>query len=159
VSRASGPVVRIRTARAADAGGVLALAAAFPTDRMAARSVRRFIAAQAVLVAARGPTVVGALVLLRRRNSRWARIYSVAVDPHYRGYGIGRRLILAAETRARRAACSGVSLEVRADNTGARALYAALGYHEVAHLSGYYEDQAPGIRLRKPFSLLVREYR
>jgi [ribosomal protein S18]-alanine N-acetyltransferase len=158
VSRAAGPV-RIRPARAADAAGVLALEAAFPTDRMSARSVRRFITAQTVLVAVAGQAVVGALVLILRRNSRWARIYSVAVDPHCRGRGIGRRLILAAETRARRAGCSGMSLEVRADNSGARALYAALGYHEAAQLPGYYDDRAPGVRLRKPFSLPVREYR
>jgi [ribosomal protein S18]-alanine N-acetyltransferase len=158
VSRAAGPV-RIRTARAADAAGVLALETSFTTDRMSARSVRRFIAAQAVLVAVADRTVVGALVLLLRRSSRWGRIYSVAVDPLRRGHGIGRRLILAAERRTRRAGCNGVSLEVRADNAGARALYSALGYHEVAQLSGYYDDQAPGIRLLKPFSLPVREYR
>ncbi|MBI3171593.1 MAG: hypothetical protein HYZ32_03255, partial [Hydrocarboniphaga effusa] len=35
--------VRIRPGRAADAAAILALEAAFPTDRMSARSVRRFL--------------------------------------------------------------------------------------------------------------------
>ncbi len=151
--------MRIRAARADDAAGILALEASFPTDRMSARSVRRFIGLQAVLVAVSGRTVVGALVLLLRRNSRWARIYSVAVDPLWRGRGIGRRLVVGAAAHARAAGCLGVGLEVRADNAAARALYAALGYHEVAHLPGYYEDGAPGIRLRKPFGRLVQKYR
>ena len=158
MSTAAAPV-RIRTARAEDAAGILALEAAFPTDRMSARSVRRFIAAGAVVVAVCGRAIVGALVLLLRRNSRWARIYSVAVDPVWRGRGIGRRLVTGAATRARAAGCQGIGLEVRADNDAARALYAALGYHEVAQLPSYYEDGEPGIRLRKPFTPLVQKYR
>lgn len=155
------PSVRVRAARASDAAGILQLEQSFPGDRMSARSVRHFLRAPGacVRVAVIGAGVAGAIILLLRRNSRWARIYSVAVDPQWRGRGIGRRLVLAAEADARRRGCAGVALEVREDNAGARALYDDLGYHPDAVLPGYYEDGAPGIRLRKPFKPLVRNYR
>lgn len=143
--------LRVRRAVPGDAPAVLALEASFPTDRMSARSVRRFLQAPTarVLVATRGRDVVGALVLLLRRNSGWARIYSVVVDPGCRGLGLGRRLVRAAEAAARREGRGGVALEVRADNAPARGLYAALGYAETRRLPGYYEDGAAGIRLQR----------
>ncbi|MEQ1440362.1 N-acetyltransferase [Fontimonas sp. SYSU GA230001] len=153
MSRVPAPDVSIRRGRAADAGGILALEAAFPSDRMSARSVRRFLGVPSarVLIADRAGEVAGALILLLRRNSHWARIYSVAVDPRYRGCGLGRRLVEAAHGLARRERRQGVSLEVRADNVAALGLYRGLGYVEAARLPAYYEDGAPGIRLRKPF--------
>lgn len=151
---------RIRDGRPADAAAVLALEAVFATDRMSARSIRRFLAGPGtVLVAEMEGEIVGALVLLLRRNSRWARIYSVVVHPARRGLGLGRRLVLAAEARARRAGCVGMSLEVRTDNLPAQRLYRALGYADHAQLARYYDDGAPGIRLRKPFGRIVEHNR
>src|SRR3546814_12997655 len=74
----------------------------------------------------------GALVLLTRRGSRRARIYSVVVSPAARGQGLGRRLVQRAEREARQLGYIGVSLEVRQDNQPARALYAALRYTVLA---------------------------
>ncbi|MEW6167583.1 MAG: GNAT family N-acetyltransferase [Pseudomonadota bacterium] len=156
-TQAAAPI-RVRLARTADAAAILALEESFPGDRMSARSVRRFLASPSacVYVAAVGGATVGALVLLLRRNMRWARVYSVVVHPRYRGRGLGRRLIRAAEAAARRSGRRGVSLEVRADNAPARGLYRSLGYMEDEQLPGYYEDGAPGVRLRKPFGLRMR---
>lgn len=161
MSRRAASAVRIRKARRADAAAILALEDSFPSDRMSARAVRRFLAVPSarVLVADRDGAVAGALILLLRRNSRWGRIYSVVVDPHHRGLGLGRRLVEAAEARARRQGCAGVSLEVRTDNGPARELYRSLGYAEAFDLPAYYEDGAPGLRLRKPFGRGVRIYR
>jgi [ribosomal protein S18]-alanine N-acetyltransferase len=138
-ARAAGPI-RVRSGRTADAAAILTLEESFPGDRMSARSVRRFLASPSarVQVATVGGETVGALVLLLRRNTQWARVYSVVVHPRYRGLGLGRRLIRAA------------------DNAPARGLYRSLGYVEDEHLPGYYEDGAPGVRLRKPFSLRMR---
>lgn len=157
----SARALRIRRGRASDAQAVLALEEAFPTDRMSARTVRRFLSVPSarVLVAEVDGCIGGALILLLRRNSGWARIYSVVVHPDYRGLGIGRRLVEAAEMQARRAGRHGLSLEVRADNTPARSLYRSLGYADHEQLPGYYEDGAPGVRLRKPFGRRVRNYR
>ncbi len=148
----AGPAATVRPGRRRDINAILALESGFTSDRMSARSVRYFLDADSarVLVAEVGGLVAGALILLLRRNSSWARIYSVAVDPRQRNLGLGRRLIEAAEKMARREGRRGMSLEVRVDNAGARALYARLGYQEHATLTAYYEDGAPGVRLRKP---------
>lgn len=141
--------VRVRAARSGDAAAMLALEALFPSDRMSARSIRRFIASTRakVFVAVRGTEVLGNLVLLLRADSRRARIYSVVVSPQARGLGIGNRLVDAAERAAKREGRESVSLEVRADNTAARALYAKRGYRQAEALAGYYNDGADGIRL------------
>ena len=145
--------VRIRRALPDDAVAILDLERLFPGDRMSRASVRRFlrIPQAAVWVATQRAAVVGALILLGRRDSAWARIYSVVVDPALRGRGLGQRLVRAAEREARRRGACGVSLEVRADNAAARALYARLGYAQAALLHAYYEDGAPGIRLKRHF--------
>lgn len=142
---------QIRRGRPADAAGIVALEALFPSDRMSARSVRRFLwtPSAAVWTAVAGTGVVGALVLLTRRGSRAARIYSLAVHPSARGQGLARRLVQAAEAEARRRGRPCVTLEVRIDNAAARALYAGLGYAERDQLPRYYEDGAPGLRLHK----------
>ena len=141
--------VRIRPARRADAGAILALERQFPSDRMSARSVRRFIAVPSarVWVAVRANEVLGNLVLLMRANSRAARIYSVVVDPQARGLGLGHRLVEAAERHAASAGRERVTLEVRADNAAARRLYDTRGYAIECQLPAFYDDGADGLRL------------
>jgi len=82
------------------------------------------------------------------RDGREA-VVSVVVAPAARGRGLARRLVAVAEAQARRLGSDAVALEVRADNRAARALYARLGYVEVARLPEYYEDGAAGLRLVK----------
>lgn len=52
----------------------------------------------------------------------------LAVAPDHQGRGIGRALMAAAEALGRERGCTELDLTVRADNAGARAFYAALGY-------------------------------
>lgn len=141
----------IRAARAADDRAMLELERQFPSDRMSLRSIRRFLRTPSaqVWMASAASTVAGSLILLTRRGSGMARIYSVVVSPAYRGRGLGARLVQRAERWARQQGCQWMSLEVRADNAAARALYAGLGYAEHAALVAYYDDGADGLRLRK----------
>jgi len=142
--------VQIRAATLDDARAILELESLFPSDRMSARSVRRFIASSSarVWVAVRGKDLVlGNLVLLLRAGSRAARIYSVVVDPRARGLGLGHRLVQAAERHAAKAGRTQVSLEVRADNVAARALYDRRGYVVERELPKFYDDGADGLRL------------
>lgn len=143
--------VRIRRARAGDAAAILAMEEHFPGDRMSARSVRDFLRSPraCVLMAQAGREPLGCLVMLTRKASRTARIYSVVVGPEARGRGLGRRLVLQAQRAARAAGCAEMALEVRADNRAAQALYAGLGYVVAARLQDYYEDGADGLRLRR----------
>lgn len=147
-------LARLRAGRAEDLDALLALEALFPSDRLSRRGWRRFLRSPraTVWVAARGGEVLGDLVLLRRAGSRRARIYSVVVAPAARGQGLGERLVAAAERSARQLGCEAVSLEVRADNAAARALYAKRGYLEQRILPRYYGDGADGLRLLKVLS-------
>jgi ribosomal-protein-alanine N-acetyltransferase len=148
----STPAGVIRAGRLADADAILALEALFPTDRMARRTVRRFLSVPTagVLVAEDGAgALVGNLVWLRRAGSGAGRIYSLVVAPAARGQRWGERLVSAMEDAARAAGCDRATLEVRADNGAARTLYARLGYRQAQALPGYYEDGADGLRLVK----------
>jgi len=55
-------------------------------------------------------------------------VHDLAVAPEFRGRGIGRALLVAAEQRARARGCAKLTLEVREDNALARGLYAASGF-------------------------------
>jgi ribosomal protein S18 acetylase RimI-like enzyme len=142
----------IRRAAAADASAILDQESLFPSDRMSARSVRRFLISPRarVLLAEDTPgLVLGNLVLLTRKDSCKARIYSVVVRPEARGRGIAAQLVRAAEQEAKQLGRTAVSLEVRADNGAARALYDKLGYIVERFLSAYYDDGADGLRLTR----------
>lgn len=140
----------LRVALPADAPAILALEAHFPSDRMSERSVRRLLGRPSAIVrVAAAPEIVASLVLLTRRGSRRARVYSLVVSPEARGRGLARALVAAAEQDARARGCTHMSLEVRGDNHAARRLYAALGYAEHCVLPAYYSDGADGLRLHR----------
>lgn len=144
--------VRIRRARPADAAALLALEQHFPGDRLSPRALRRLLTVPTALIwVAETPRqpLLGALILLTRRNSAAGRIYSVVVAPAARGRQLGQRLVRTAERAARQAGKAALHLEVRGDNAAARALYARLGYREERVLRSYYEDGADGLRLGK----------
>lgn len=140
---------RVRPAHHADDAAILTLEELFPSDRMSLRSVRHFLKSPSAhaWVAELDGAVVGNLILLTRKASTTARIYSVVVAPPARGRRFAERLVRAAEARAQQLGLHRIKLEVRLDNPAARALYAKLGYTEDARLPGYYEDGADGLRL------------
>lgn len=142
---------RLRAARAGDLPALLALEARFPGDRLSPRQFRHHLAnpRARLRVLADGPVVRGYHLVLMRAGSRWARLYSIAVDPAARGRGLGRRLLADAERQARAAGRRGLRLEVRQDNAAAIALYESAGYRRVAALPAYYADGAPGWRYAK----------
>ena len=148
------PTPRLRDARPADLPALLALEAPFPGDRLSRRQFRHHLANPRahLRVLADAGAVAGYHLVLRRRGSAWARLYSIAVDPARRGQGLGRRLLADAEARAREAGCRGLRLEVRQDNAEALRLYESAGYRREAALPGYYDDGAPGWRLARAWA-------
>lgn len=54
-------------------------------------------------------------------------VHDLAVNPSYRGKGIGKALLTAVETKARETNCCKITLEVRKDNR-ARNLYERFGF-------------------------------
>lgn len=68
-----------------------------------------------------------------------ADIQTIAVAESARRRGLGRVLILRMIDEARVRGASEVFLEVRADNPSAQALYASLGFDELAVRPNYYQ--------------------
>lgn len=82
-----------------------------------------------------------------------AHLNLFAVDPQYRRFGIGRKLLAWLEETARVGGIFTINLEVRADNFGGRAFYRALGYHEVRTIPGYYSGREAGIRMMRDLKI------
>jgi len=131
--------------------------AVFASDRISRRQFR-YLLDRALIIKAidngpegepDGEELLGCLVLLFRRDSRHARIYSLAVSPKARRCGIARRLLVYAESESRRRGLTGIVLEVRENNEAALALYQAAGFRQVGRRLNYYEDGAPAARLGK----------
>jgi len=68
------------------------------------------------------------------------QITAVAVHPGHRRRGLARRLLEALLQLGREAGAERASLEVASGNEAARALYAGLGFQEVAVRRGYYRN-------------------
>lgn len=73
-------------------------------------------------------------------------VHDLGVAADARGRGIGRALLEAMEAAAAEAGCCKLSLEVREDNTRARALYDSFGFGDFAP----GEERTPTYFLEKP---------
>lgn len=123
----------------------------FQIDRMTARAFRHAVsgANASLTVAEREGEVQGYVLLFYRRGSSLARLYSIAMMPAFRGCGLGRALLAAAEDEATGHDCAYLRLEVRQDNRAAIALYERRGYKPFGVYADYYEDHSPAIRMEK----------
>lgn len=104
------------------------------------------------LVAEESGTVHGYLIILFSRASAHARIYSIAVDPRFRGRNIGQKLLESAELETLKRACISLRLEVRSDNSQAIRLYRKIGYRQFGSIADYYADHALAYRFEKSLS-------
>jgi len=144
--------IRIRAAEARDLDALVELEnAVFASDRISRRSFREFLTSpRAILrVAEADGAIAGYSLVLSRRGTAAARLYSLAVDQSRRGAGLGRALLADAEAAAYAADRAVLRLEVGAGNAAAKALYKASGYREVARLPQYYEDGEDAVRMEK----------
>ena len=143
----------IRPATLADLEALVGLEGQFPGDRLSRRAWRRHLTSPNALclVAASGSELLADVLLLRRADSRWWRLYSLVRSPTA-PRGTGRRLLEAGLGAAQAAGAAGARLEVRADNTAAIALYRSLGFTLFSAADGYYEDGATALRMALAFS-------
>ena len=149
------PKLLIRLASSNDLEPLLALEnRCFEGDKLNRRSFRHFLRGQhsCCLVAEKQQQIIGYILLLFRRGSSLARIYSLAVDNDQRGQGVARQLLQSGEQSAIERQRLFIRLEVRVDNPAAIALYQADGYHEFDQEDNYYEDGASALRLEKALS-------
>lgn len=144
--------IGIRCATTADLGALIALeVATFSSDRLSPRQWRRHLASNSVciLVATDTSSMRAAALLLFRRNSSIARLYSLAVDSNARGLGLGSTLLAACEDAALQRGCTLLRLEVRKDNSAAQRLYESRGFRLFATRPGYYEDGEDALRFER----------
>lgn len=87
-----------------------------------------------LLLAREGDTVVGCAAL-RRVDALCAEMKRVYLRPAARGTGLGRRLVTAVLTEARRLGYQRVCLDVLPEFTSAQALYSSLGFVPAAPVS------------------------
>jgi len=87
-----------------------------------------------VLLAFADGVPVGAAICFLGLSTFRARqllnIHDLAVLPDWRGRGVGRALLAAAEERARGEGCCKLTLEVQEDNARARGLYVSFGFSD-----------------------------
>jgi ribosomal protein S18 acetylase RimI-like enzyme len=144
----------IRPAQSGDVAALTRLeSVAFSSDRISRRSWAHLVASSSAAVAVAFSSgdecIEGSVVILHRRGSSVARIYSVAVAPACRGQGVARALMRHAIEWARDHSSAVMRLETRVDNDEAQALFGRLGFVEFERRARYYEDGAEAIRYQK----------
>lgn len=70
------------------------------------------------------------------------QVANIALDPCFRGIGLGRRLCQELIDYCFRNGCASITLEVRHTNAVARKLYTSLGFKEVGCRKNYYSSPA-----------------
>ena len=83
------------------------------------------------------------------------QILKVGTDPAWRRRGIARELLAHVAADARNLGAQTVSLEVRAGNEGAQALYQALGLAPVGTRPHYYSDREDALIMQGDLAALV----
>ncbi len=83
-----------------------------------------------------------------------ADMMNVAVRPDYRRQGVAQKLIEGLMTGLKVREITSLSLEVRASNAPAKALYAKLGFAQVGRRPNYYRNpKEDALILRKEWSI------
>lgn len=123
----------------------------FTTDHLSKNNLRHLLAANSaeIWVANHDKKNIGSLVILFRKNSKKARMYSLAVHPEFRSRGIAALLCQQMEKMAAKRRCCILLLEVNPDNHAAVKFYRKLGYVRFAEHKHYYEDGTPALRMKK----------
>lgn len=119
----------------------------FAHDRLSGRSWKRFIARGSVMIGLLDCRPAAAAVLLERKNSKTARLYSLAVHPQFRGEGLGRELLAHLVFLCRKKGFAAIRLEAGTDNEVAMRLYREAGFQVVGLLRRYYADGADACRM------------
>jgi len=78
-----------------------------------------------------------------------AELQRIAVHADHRRAGVATALLAAVESEALAVAAERLLLEVREDNLGAQAFYAAHGFGEIARRRGYYADGTTAVVMQR----------
>ena len=123
----------------------------FSSDRMSRRRFRHWIQAPnaAFTIAEVDGRSAGYSLIFFLRGTTLARLYSIAIDPDFRGSGIAKRLMIHGEEQVEESGRLFLRLEVSVENTAAIRLYSAMGYQHFGIYRNYYEDNNDALRMQK----------
>ena len=123
----------------------------FDGDRLSRRALARWTKASncVFLVAELDGRVAGYGLVVLRRTSLAARLYSIALAPEARGRGLARALLEALEEGTLAAGRTEMRLEVAQGNEAAIGLYQRSGYEIFGEWPDYYENHDDAWRMRK----------
>ncbi len=140
----------IRTAGAGDLDSLDGIEQrSFIGDKFPRRNLRRLLGSPATrfLIAEADGRAAGYAMILFRKGASVARLYSLAVDPDFRGRGIAESLIRKACLDALGRGAARLRLELRPSNAGAMRLYERAGFTFFERKPGYYADGEDAIRM------------
>jgi len=143
--------ITIQHATLSDLDALIEIENHFTTDKISKTSFRTLLKKDSAIIylAKIHQHLVGYILVLFRKNSQTARIYSLVVRPEHRKLGIALQLCKAAENIAIKHHCTSMILEVRPDNHAAIQFYLKHHYHELGKYRKFYEDGADAIRMKK----------
>lgn len=144
--------LKLRRAGAADRDLIDRIeSVAFERDGFARRNLARMLASRSAefVLAEKSGRPAGYALVLFRKGSRVARLYSIAVVPEFRGMGLSRRLMQAVMDCAISRGCDRVRLEVRSANAHAIRIYERSGFKLLREKSGYYPDGEAAFHMEK----------
>ena len=135
--------MRIRDARGGDAGAIDALERQCFADPWPEEAVAAYInGGNCLMLCAEGEggELLGYVGMQHVLDEGY--IGNVCTAPQHRRRGVARALLAELEERSRRLGLAFLTLEVRASNAAAIALYEGAGYGRVGTRPGYYQHPA-----------------
>ncbi len=127
----------------------------FRHDRLSRAQLRYLVlraTSTTAFVVKRAKDIIAYAIVLSRKNSAIARLYSIAVDPDFQQRGIARLIYNNIERRLTKHGYEEIRLEVRKDNRRAIRFYLKNGYQHFDEYKKYYEDGQDGLRMKKSIS-------
>jgi ribosomal-protein-alanine N-acetyltransferase len=142
----------IRQANLHDLNSLVAFEnASFSSDRMSRSSFLHALThtTSKIIIAELNGEVIGSAAIFFRKNSKRARLYSIAVHPDYQGKGVSNALYATIEQLIIKHQCNELRLEVRIDNPRAIQFYKKHSYEIFGTIHQFYEDGTDALRMKK----------
>ena len=102
-----------------------------------------------IVICERAGQLAAYAILLFKKNSDTARIYSIAVAQEQRGQRIAGRLMDEIETLCAGVKAQAITLETREDNAAMQALCDRSGFEVYHRMAQYYHDGQTAIKYKK----------
>ena len=144
--------VEYRLANLSDVASLVALETkCFESDRLSKRRFKHWVQASngIFVIAQNHESICGYGLVILRKATRSARLYSLAIDSEYRGQGIASDLLAHLEQLTLSKQRLFMRLEVAETNLTAITLYKRLGYRQFGVYKHYYQDGTHALRLQK----------